>query len=153
MTLTYDNQSGTGCSTTTGTKGTAWGTLCTPTRSGYAFQGWYTAKNGAGSQVTNITIASSNLTVYAKWVTGNFYTVTYNNNIGTGCTSKQVASSTSAGTLCTPTRTGYTFLGWTTYNVMGYSDSDQEYYSRYYSFSASTTVTGNVTVYAAWKKN
>ncbi len=41
-------------------------TLPTPTRDGYSFQGWYTAKNG-GTQVTTETVFNADTTVYAHW--------------------------------------------------------------------------------------
>ena len=62
-TLTYNNNSGSGCSSKTGTYGSTWGTLCTPTRSGYTFQGWY----DGSTQVTKDTTVSGNRTVTAKW--------------------------------------------------------------------------------------
>ncbi len=40
----------------------------TPTKSGYAFGGWYTQKNGAGKEyISNITQITQNITLYAKW--------------------------------------------------------------------------------------
>lgn len=41
-------------------------TLPTPTRSGYRFNGWYTAVNG-GEKVTKDTVFTENTTVYAHW--------------------------------------------------------------------------------------
>lgn len=42
--------------------------LPTPTRSGYAFEGWFTQKNGAGSQYwSNGTVFNDNVTLYAHW--------------------------------------------------------------------------------------
>jgi len=47
--------------------GEAYGTLPTPTRSGYTFSGWYTAVDG-GTQVTSETIVTSEITtLYARW--------------------------------------------------------------------------------------
>jgi uncharacterized repeat protein (TIGR02543 family) len=71
-TLTYNNQSGTGCSSKTGTYGSAWGALCTPTRAAssnyaYSFGGWYTGTNGSGTNITASSTISGNQTVYAKW--------------------------------------------------------------------------------------
>ena len=40
--------------------------LPTPTRSGYAFDGWYTAANG-GTKITDSTKVTANTTVYAHW--------------------------------------------------------------------------------------
>lgn len=42
------------------------GSLPTPTRSGYAFDGWYTAANG-GTKITDSTKVTANTTVYAHW--------------------------------------------------------------------------------------
>jgi uncharacterized repeat protein (TIGR02543 family) len=40
-----------------------------PAKSGYIFDGWYTAANGGGTQFTADTVVSANITVYAKWNT------------------------------------------------------------------------------------
>ena len=52
--LHYDDNGGSGCSSKTITRnaGESWGTLCTPTRSGYAFKGWNTKKDGTGTKIT-----------------------------------------------------------------------------------------------------
>lgn len=42
------------------------GSLPTPTRSGYAFDGWYTAANG-GTKITDSTKVTANTTIYAHW--------------------------------------------------------------------------------------
>jgi uncharacterized repeat protein (TIGR02543 family) len=38
-----------------------------PQKDNYTFGGWFTQRNGAGTQFTNETKVTSNLTVYAKW--------------------------------------------------------------------------------------
>lgn len=52
--------------------GSTYGTLPTPTRSGYAFLGWFT-DSSAGTQVTSSTTVnlSANQTLYAHWVKTN----------------------------------------------------------------------------------
>ena len=40
------------------------------------------------------------------------FTLTYNSNGGTSCTTRKVTYNKAFGTLCTPTRTGYNFKGW-----------------------------------------
>ena len=57
-------------------KGSTYGTLPTPTRTGYSFAGWYTAASG-GTQITSGTTVSltANQTLYAHW-TQNTYTAT-----------------------------------------------------------------------------
>ena len=54
------------------------GTLTTPTRTGYAFQGWYDAPSG-GNKVSSTTKFTANTTYYAHWTTNN-YTITYKYN-------------------------------------------------------------------------
>ncbi len=69
-TLTYNNNNGSGCTSKSGTYASTWGELCTPSRSGYDFKGWWTAASG-GTQVTASTTVSGNLTVYAHWELSN----------------------------------------------------------------------------------
>lgn len=80
-TVTYDAKGG---SVSPGSKkvtfdGT-YGSLATPTKTGYTFDGWYTAASG-GTQVTSSTKVStaSNHTIYAHW-TANTYYVAFNGN-------------------------------------------------------------------------
>lgn len=47
-------------------EGAAIGTLPTPTKEGYTFGGWYTAK-GNGTEVTAETVPTGNTTYYARW--------------------------------------------------------------------------------------
>ena len=65
-TLTYDNKGGSGCSSKQGTYGAKWGDLCTPTRSGYDFDGWFTAASG-GTKITKNTLVDGDKKVYAHW--------------------------------------------------------------------------------------
>ena len=88
-TVTYDNNGGVGCSSTTVTYGENYGNLCTPSRTGYTFAGWYTSSDG-GDKIENNTIVTNfrNHTIYAHWQV-NYYTVDVNpvvngitNNVG-----------------------------------------------------------------------
>ena len=65
-------------------RGEKYGTMPTPTRSGYTFAGWYTETDGGGTRVTNDTVLTntSDHTLYAKWKINNI-TVTYDGNIFT----------------------------------------------------------------------
>ena len=132
-TLTFNENGGTLCNPKTIDKenGEKWGTLCTPTRTGYTFQGW---KNGA-TTVTKDSISRENITVIANWK-ANTYTLTYNNNGGIGCTTKQGTYNSKWGTLCTPTRSGYTFQGWKSGST---------------TITSNTICTGNLNVTATWK--
>ena len=114
----------------------AMGTLCSPTKTGYTFKGWYEG----GVQVNENTEVLSDMTIEAKFE-ANKYTLTYDNNNGTGCTSKEGTYDQTWGSLCTPTRTGYTFKGWYT-SLSGGTK-----------FEATEKVAGNKTVYARWEGN
>lgn len=92
-----------------------YGDLPTPSRSGYTFNGWYSAKTG-GVKVTSSTKVTtlSAHTLYARW-TPNSYTISFNANGGSISTiSKKVTYDSTYGTLPTPTRRGYAFDGWYT---------------------------------------
>lgn len=66
-TLTYNANGGTVSPTSkTLKKGETLGTLPTPTRSGYTFNGWYTSLEG-GSKVGSSTTINGNMTIYAHW--------------------------------------------------------------------------------------
>ena len=66
-TLTYDANGGTvSPKSKTLTAGSAYGTLPTPVRAGYTFDGWYTKKTG-GTKVTSTTKITGNTTIYAHW--------------------------------------------------------------------------------------
>ena len=89
-----------------------YGTLPTPTRTGYALAGWYTAASG-GTKVSSTTKATANATLYAHW-TANTYSITYALNSGThGSTHPTSATYDTAFSVSAPTRSGYTFAGWT----------------------------------------
>jgi len=67
-TLTFDANGGTvnPKSKKVGNK-LSYGTLPTPTRSGYTFDGWYTAKTGGKKVSTTTKMVAKSVTVYAQW--------------------------------------------------------------------------------------
>ena len=73
-TITYNNNSGSGCSTKVVTYESPYGTLCTPTRTGYTFEGWYTEE---GTLYDETDAIYANICVYAKW-DGVWYSFVYN---------------------------------------------------------------------------
>ncbi|WP_165782876.1 InlB B-repeat-containing protein [Bifidobacterium margollesii] len=100
--------------------GDQYGTLPTVARVGYAFDGWYTAKTGGTRIVAETRMtATDDVTLYARW-TANTYTVTFNANGGSvSPLSKKVQYGSAYGTLPTPTRANYRFVGWYTLPVDG----------------------------------
>ncbi|MBQ8399986.1 MAG: InlB B-repeat-containing protein [Clostridia bacterium] len=126
------------------TYGSKYGTLPTPTRTGYTFKGWYTAASG-GTQITASTTVSTTApqTLYAQWSAINS-TVTFDANGGSVSTaSKTVTYSSTYGTLPTPTRTGYTFKGWYTATSGGTKITA----------SSTVSITSAQTLYAQWSVN
>lgn len=106
-TVTF-NANGGSCSTSskTVTYGNAYGTLPTPTRSGYTFNGWYTAATG-GTKVTSSTAvsATSNHTLYAHW-TCNHSTTEVRNAKSATCTAEGYTGDTYCKTCGTKIKTG-----------------------------------------------
>ena len=88
-------------------------TLPTPTRTGYTFKGW--KLDGAGEAQMTVTIAAGstgNKAYTATWQI-NQYTITFDTDGGSEVPSitQDYASAVSAP--AAPTKTGYTFAGWT----------------------------------------
>lgn len=97
-----------------------YGELPTPTKPGYTFIGWFTARTG-GEEVTSTTKVSriEDHTLYAQWILSSLV-VTFDPN-GGSCTPSSgiVLLNSSYGELPTPSRTGYIFNGWYTAKVGG----------------------------------
>lgn len=90
-----------------------YGTLPTPTRTGYTFDGWYTSTEYT-TQITDtsIVVGTDDIILYAKWI-GNTYTVTFDADGGTvSPATKTITFGQAYGTLPTPTYTGHIFGGW-----------------------------------------
>ncbi len=143
--LTYDNNNGSGCTSKEGIYQSAWGELCTPTRQGYTFSGWY---NGS-TQVTSSTTATGNITVTAKW-TANTYVVEYYQG------STKLTSSThtydTAQNLTTYSGTVPTnwtsFYGWGT----GTSSTSRTYTNEQNVTNLSSTNNGTIKLYAIFSR-
>ena len=88
-------------------------TLPTPTRKGYTFTGW--TGTGLSTATKNVTVSKGNIgnrSYTANWQVTN-YSISYNLNGGT-ITNQPTSYNVENGfTLPTPTKTGYTFTGWT----------------------------------------
>ena len=126
------------------------------TRDGYTFVGWATTKGVwfapadvkylDSEIVKNLSsVDNSTITLYAVWEE-NTYIINYDANGGTGAPASQTKTHGSNLTLSStiPTRTGYTFLGWST------SSSAT---SATYSAGDPFTTDADTTLYAVWKIN
>ncbi|WP_368110465.1 cell wall-binding repeat-containing protein, partial [Bifidobacterium adolescentis] len=140
-TLAFDGNGGKASeSSRTVQYGSQYGSLPTATRTGYAFQGWYTARSGGSQVSSSTTMEAANTTVYAHW-TVNTYTVSFDSNGGSAVASQSVRYGSKATQPANPTRAGHTFQGWYTARSGG---------SKY---DFGTAVTGDVTLYAHWSVN
>lgn len=174
-TLTLDANGGSVSTTSkTVTYDSTYGDLPTPTRTGYTFNGWYTASTG-GTKIestTQVKTASNHIS-YAHW-TPIIYTITLNNQSATSAGTATAyyqynTTKTVNGTLCyyyttntlttcltnghtitKPTKTGYTFGGYytgTNGNGTQYVDATGTIVNNLYQ------TTGNKTLYAKWTAN
>ncbi|NCB99962.1 MAG: hypothetical protein EOM34_04665 [Clostridia bacterium] len=113
--------------------------VANPSRTGYTFKGW-TLSGGGSMSGTTYRYGTSNGTLTAVWqiIT---YTVTFNAsaNGGSPNSTKGVNHGAKIGTLPTPVRPYYKFVGWFT-QVHGGAQ-----------ISTGTVITSNVTYYAQYK--
>ncbi len=135
--IAYANGGGTGSAPTSPTSCTYAGTCKAPantyTRAGYDFSGWAcTASSGscaaatyaAGADISRATtVAGATITLTATWKTGAENTITLDAAGGVIMSGSSVVSGSTCTVesadivLPTPTKTGYTFVGW--YNATG----------------------------------
>ncbi len=144
VTVTYDKNGGSGSNYTRSIAyGSNYGKVDNPTRTGYNFAGWFTAKSG-GSQVTETTKMqqTANHTLYARWSPKTF-TVSFNSQGGSTVSSKTVIYDGTYGTLVNPQKTGYTFTGWYTAASGGSQVTA----------STKVKITANQVLYAHWAAN
>ena len=118
-TISYDANGGTGAPESQVKEQGEKLTLSTvkPTRNSYTFKGWAedAASTSASYHPGGIYTKDSNATLYAVWE-GVKYTITFNANGGSDGPTSQIKEHGSSVTLSseTPTRSGYTFVGWGT---------------------------------------
>ena len=118
-----------------------------PYRTGYTFKGWGTSSSTsyAAYQPGSTFYTNANTTLYAVW-SAKTYTISYNANGGSGAPGSQTKTHGIKMLISRvePTRSGYTFLGWSTSpSATSASYQPGEWYY------------ANVdrTFYAVWKKN
>jgi len=118
-------------------------TLPIPTRTGYSFNGWFTATTG-GTQITEVGTTNKpteNVTYYAQW-TAKTITITWEANGGSVTpTSSPYTYDGATIALPTPTRIGYSFNGWFTATTGGTQITE---------VGTTNKPTENVTYYAQW---
>ncbi len=156
-TINLDKQGGSdGTSTTSATYNSKLGTISPPVRTGYTFAGYYTGKNGSGTQLYNASgvgqitwTTVGGTTAYAKW-TANQYTVTFDKQSGSGGTDSLTATfGSSMDTISIPSRTGYTFQGY--YSAT--SGGGTQYFNGSGTCTRGWDIAKATTLYAYWTAN
>ena len=132
--VAFDSQGGSTVASQDVVDGSAATAPADPTRSGYFFDGWWTAPSGGSLWNFAGAITSAN-TLYAHWTIGR--TVSFDSNGGSPVASQLVRDGDVATAPSDPTRTGYDFAGW-------FAGADP--------FSFTTPVTGPLTLTAHWAK-
>ena len=92
-----------------------YGMLATPTKENYIFKGWFTEETG-GTEVTASVIVkkTENHMLYAHWEEETAYSITYDLNGGVNHNDNPASYTSSQSiVLKAPSKTGYTFKGWT----------------------------------------
>lgn len=121
--------------------GKTYGALPTPTRRGYTFAGWYTAKSG-GSRIgsSSVVRTTRNQTLYARWKLVK-YKIQYRLGKGKNSRSNPAGYTVTSRTIVlkNPVRKGYTFKG-------GYSDP--KFKKKVTKIAAGST--GSRKLYARW---
>ncbi|MBQ4535765.1 MAG: InlB B-repeat-containing protein, partial [Clostridia bacterium] len=151
-TINFDQQNGSGGSASVvATYGSAMPAITLPTRTGHAFNGYFTETNGGGTKYYNADGSSARNydqtagdTLYASW-TANTYTVTINTS-GYGTVSRTSVTSVDYGTSVS-TNSNVLSIGSTT--VTATPTAADGYTTKFSSWSnAPTTITGAVTITA-----
>ena len=140
-TVSFNSNGGSAVSPIGVTYGKKYGNLPLSTKPGYTFDGWYT---DSGEKVTadSTVNVDRNHTLNAKW-RENTYTVSFNSNGGSSVSSISVKYGDTYGTLPTPKKDYYKFVGWYTSPSGGTKVSSGDTFN-----SAS-----NITLYAQWQQN
>ena len=155
-TLTFDSNGGSTPNPQTITKnyGLEIGTLPTTSRTGYTFNGWYTAKTGGTKIETSTLMPGGDTTYYAQW-TIKKVTVTFMRNTSSSDSTKATQTFTYGVTGQSFSdkgwsRSGYILLGWSTNrNATSATYSVQSGVTNSWIDSNSPSIT----LYAIWKAN
>ncbi|MDR1232308.1 MAG: InlB B-repeat-containing protein [Spirochaetaceae bacterium] len=136
-TITFDSNGGSPVTAVTADAGTSVSQpTAAPTKSGFAFSGWFSAASGGTACAWPHTL-SADITVYAQWTAR--YTVTFDSNGGSNVAAVTANAGTAVSKPADPAKSGFVFDGWFSAAEGG-------------SFYAWPLALGaNVTVYAHWR--
>ena len=146
-TVAFNVNGGSGSAdTVTVTYGDTYRELPEVSRTGYRFDGWYTASTGGSKITASDTVSvAADITLHAHW-TALQYKVSFDSNKGNGSSTPTTASAMEVvydgtyGTLPVVSRDGYTFNGWYTAATEGTKVAASD----------TVNVANNQTLYAHW---
>ena len=133
--VTFDSQGGSPIGAQTVKLGGTANKPAAPTKDGFKFVRWTTDADGTQPYDFN-SVVTAPVTLYAQWAVA--HKVTFDSTGGSAVDTQLVGDGEKASAPANPTRTGYTFAGWST-DAAG---------TRPYGFG--TPVTGDLTLYAKW---
>lgn len=135
LTVTYNNDGGSMCTSKEVYYGSTYNELCLPIKNGYSFDGWYDENNNKIESSSTVTI-KNNHTLTAHWIV-NKYNLEFDNNL---CNTITKEYGSSWGSMCIPVKEGYMFAGWFKENLTTIVNE-------------TTKVSGNLKVYPKWIKD
>ena len=141
---------------------TVFGTLATAKKLGYDFKGWFTGKNGTGTQITAQTPTASyhkKFTAWSNWEEIQ-YTVTYDAAGGTLANgtvnpTKYTINTEKITAAAAPSKKGYTFKGWavTKVNTAVHADNNWTEATVAAGTEFNGKLYGDVKLTAVWEEN
>jgi uncharacterized repeat protein (TIGR02543 family) len=144
-TIVFDSHESSAVTSITGNEGATVAKPVDPTRSGYTFQGWYSAEAGGALYGWPHTL-TTNAIMHAQWRDSTLpqpvqYAITFNSHEGSAVQAITANKGTAVSKPIDPTLSGYTFQGW--YSA---ASSGNQY-------TWPHSLTGNVTMHAQWQEN
>jgi uncharacterized repeat protein (TIGR02543 family) len=137
-TITFDSDGGSAVSAITQDYQSVVNINAIPTKAGHRFIGWMYLDE----YVTSITIPSYDIVLIAKFelIPSSIFNITFDSNGGDDISSLDLQYGDTIPGLQTPTKTGYTFLGWFDYQT------DTK-------FNETTMLARHINLYAKWQIN
>ncbi len=136
--VTFDSKGGSEVKAVNVKKGGTITLPAEPTKTDFAFGGWFTDDNTFKNQFDATTSINADITLYAKWDVPD-YTVTFDSKGGSEVKAVNVKKGGTITLPAEPTKTDFAFGGWFT--------DDNTFKNQ---FDAKTSITANLTLYAKW---
>ena len=140
-TITFDSKGGTPVASVSTEFNSTITAPSAPTRTGYAFVGWYKDEALTTPWNFNSDVVTANATLFAKW-SANLYIVSFDSKGGSSVNYIEASYNSTINRPADPTKTGYTFAGWF---------KDQALIAQW-NFSTDV-VTSHMYLYAKWTIN